>query len=91
MAAPIDAGLDQALARAGDGVFVIGPDGRITLWNRFAERILGYATRDVVGQPCCDVFLGHDAIIVGNLSNGLLISWAAALARLVAPACWPMA
>jgi len=52
--------LDAALARAGDGAFVIGPDGRITLWNKAAELILGYQARDVLGRPCCDVFVGHD-------------------------------
>ena len=51
--------LDQALARAGDGVVAVR-DGRIVLWNRAAEKILGYAARDVVGRPCCDVFVGHD-------------------------------
>jgi PAS domain S-box-containing protein len=53
-------GLDQALAQAGDGAFVVGADGTLTLWNRSAERILGYAAREVVGRPCCEVFAGHD-------------------------------
>jgi PAS domain S-box-containing protein len=52
--------LDHALTRAGDGVCAIGPDGRIVLWNRAAEKILGYPGRDVIGRPCCDVFVGHD-------------------------------
>ena len=51
--------LDQALARAGDGVVAVR-DGRVVLWNRTAEKILGYAAREVVGRPCCDVFVGHD-------------------------------
>jgi PAS domain S-box-containing protein len=58
--APETTGLDQALARAGDGAFVIGGDGRILLWNRSAERVLGYAARDVLGRPCCEVFAGYD-------------------------------
>ena len=53
------ASLDQTLARAGDGVFAVR-DGRIVLWNRAAEKILGYAAREVVSRPCCDVFVGHD-------------------------------
>lgn len=53
-------GLDQALARAGDGVTVVGPDGRIVLWNRAAERILGYTTREATGKLCCDIFVGRD-------------------------------
>jgi PAS domain S-box-containing protein len=53
-------GLRPTLDRAGDGAFVIGADGRIALWNRAAERILGYTARDVQGRPCCDIFVGMD-------------------------------
>lgn len=53
-------GLDHMLARAGDGVFVIGPDSRIVLWNRAAERILGYSAREAIGRPCCELFVGRD-------------------------------
>jgi PAS domain S-box-containing protein len=53
-------GLDQALARAGDGAFAIGADGCIVLWNRSAERVLGYTARDVLGRTCCEVFAGYD-------------------------------
>ena len=49
------------LTRAGDGAFVIGADGRIVLWNRSAEKVLGYPAREVVGRPCCDVLAGRDA------------------------------
>src|SRR4030095_15624915 len=45
--------LDRALARAGDGAFVTGIDGRIALWNRSAERILGYTAPDVPGTRFC--------------------------------------
>lgn len=55
-----DGRLEEALQRAGDGVFVIGDDGRIVFWNRAAERILGHTARDVLGRPCCDVFTGYD-------------------------------
>jgi PAS domain S-box-containing protein len=52
--------LDEMLARAGDGVFVIDPNGRIVLWNRAAERILGYPAREAIGRLCCDLFTGVD-------------------------------
>jgi PAS domain S-box-containing protein len=52
--------LDNALARAGDGVCAIGSDGRIVLWNRAAEKILGYTAREAMGRPCCDIFVGYD-------------------------------
>ena len=52
--------LEQVLARAGDGAFAIGTDGRIAVWNRAAERILGWSQREVLGRPCCEVFAGGD-------------------------------
>jgi len=52
--------LQRALASAGDGAFVIGTDGRIALWNRSAELMLGYTSQDVVGRPCCDVLDTRD-------------------------------
>jgi PAS domain S-box-containing protein len=57
---PDTIGLGPALARAGDGAFVIDAEGRIRSWNRSAERLLGYAAREVVGRPCCEVFTGYD-------------------------------
>jgi PAS domain S-box-containing protein len=53
-------GLDEALARAADGAFAVGSDGRIALWNRAAERILGWSAREAIGRRCCDVFVGFD-------------------------------
>jgi PAS domain S-box-containing protein len=53
-------GLEQTLARAGDGVCAIGPGGRVVLWNRAAEKILGWSAREVMERPCCDVFVGMD-------------------------------
>jgi PAS domain S-box-containing protein len=52
--------LTQALARAADGAFAIGPDGRVVLWNRAAERILGWSAREVLGRSCCEVLVGSD-------------------------------
>jgi PAS domain S-box-containing protein len=57
---PLHTDLDATLSKAGDGVCAVGPDGRIVLWNRSAEKILGYGERDAVGRPCCDVFVGFD-------------------------------
>ncbi len=55
-----ETGLDQALARTADGAFAITPDGKIALWNRAAEKILGYSAREAVGRACCDLFVGRD-------------------------------
>ena len=53
-------GLEQILARAGDGVFAVGPGGRVVLWNPAAEKILGWSAHEVMDRPCCDVFVGVD-------------------------------
>lgn len=53
--------LDELISNTADGVCAITGEGKITLWNRSAENILGYAVREVVGRPCCDVFVGRDA------------------------------
>jgi PAS domain S-box-containing protein len=52
--------LTQALARAADGAFAIGPAGRVVLWNRAAERILGWSAGEVLGRSCCEVLVGSD-------------------------------
>ncbi len=60
MKSPETNGLDEAFARTADGAFAIGPDGRIVLWNRAAEKMLGYSAREVIGRQCCDLFVGYD-------------------------------
>jgi len=52
--------LNEAFAHTADGAFAIDPEGRIVLWNRAAERMLGYSAREVLGRACCDIFVGHD-------------------------------
>jgi PAS domain S-box-containing protein len=52
--------LDEAVARTADGAFAIGSDGRIVLWNRAAEKMLGHSAREAIGRPCCDLFVGYD-------------------------------
>jgi diguanylate cyclase (GGDEF)-like protein/PAS domain S-box-containing protein len=41
------------------GVYLVGRDGRILLWNYGAERITGYLRQDVVGHACREDFLGN--------------------------------
>jgi PAS domain S-box-containing protein len=53
--------LDTLLGRTADGVCAVGSDGKIVLWNRSAERILGHSAREIVGRSCCEVFVGRDA------------------------------
>lgn len=37
------------IERLGEGIATLDADGRVTLWNRAAERITGWEARDVVG------------------------------------------
>jgi PAS domain S-box-containing protein len=53
--------LDTLLTNTADGVFAVTPAGKIMLWNRAAEKLLGYAAREVIGRPCCDIFVGRDS------------------------------
>lgn len=52
--------LDRLLTNTADGVCAVTADGKITLWNRAAEKILGHSAKEVIGRPCCEVFAGRD-------------------------------
>lgn len=39
-----------------DGIFTVDQDGRITSFNRAAERITGWSCQEVVGTLCARVF-----------------------------------
>jgi PAS domain S-box-containing protein len=56
--------LNGLLTNTADGVCAVTAEGKIVLWNRSAEKILGYPAREVVGRPCCEVFVGRD--VAGN-------------------------
>ena len=52
--------LDSLLTNTADGVCAIDTTGKIVLWNRSAEKIMGHLAREAVGRPCCEVFVGRD-------------------------------
>ena len=52
--------LAEMLAATADGGFVIDAEGRIVMWNRAAESMLGYTMREAVGRRCCDPLMGDD-------------------------------
>lgn len=52
--------LDKMLAQSGDGAFVIDAEGRIVVWNHAAEKLLGHTAGDVLGERCCEIFVGRD-------------------------------
>ena len=40
-----------------DGVFTVDPDGRITSFNKAAEKITGFSEKNVLGKVCSEVLL----------------------------------
>jgi PAS domain S-box-containing protein len=48
-------GLMKALARAGDGVVMTDAEGRVLLWNRAAERLMGWNAAEAVGRTSCEL------------------------------------
>jgi PAS domain S-box-containing protein len=52
------------IARTGAAAFATDEKGRITIWNRQAEDLLGYPAAQVLGKSCHDVLHGLD--VFGN-------------------------
>ena len=49
------------IASTAEAAFGTDESGRIVIWNRAAERLLGSKAETVLGQPCHDVVCGKDA------------------------------
>jgi len=47
---------EAVLSCVADGVFTVGPDWRITSFNRAAERITGVPAAEALGRRCSEVF-----------------------------------
>jgi PAS domain S-box-containing protein len=52
-------GLFKAFAKAADGAMIADSHGRVLLWNRAAERMLGWTPNEAVGRTCCEVLEGR--------------------------------
>jgi PAS domain S-box-containing protein len=46
--------LTVMLERTADGAMVVEKEGKSVLWNRVAERLLGFKAHEVVGHFCRD-------------------------------------
>jgi DNA-binding CsgD family transcriptional regulator len=58
------AALFEALAHSPDAAFATDRNNGIVFWNRSAERMLGYAAEEIVGDSCAGVLEGCD--VFGN-------------------------
>jgi PAS domain S-box-containing protein len=59
MADPLD-----VIARSGAAAFATDENGRIAIWNKGAEAILGYSASQVLGKSCHEIVCGRD--VFGN-------------------------
>jgi PAS domain S-box-containing protein len=62
--------LEVLLRDTADGLCAVDAGGRIALWNRSAEHIVGYTAREVVGRLCCHVFVATDGVGTPLCYNG---------------------
>ena len=46
------------LARTADGVMLMDQNRKVVLWNRAAERLLGFRADEILGRPCYEVMRG---------------------------------
>ena len=54
----------DVIARTGAAAFATDESGRIAIWNKGAEEMLGHSASQVLGKPCHEVLCGHD--VFGN-------------------------
>jgi PAS domain S-box-containing protein len=48
--------LEEIFSSAADGALGVDQDHMITLWNKAAERLVGYTAAEVMGRPCSEVW-----------------------------------
>ncbi|MFQ5588686.1 MAG: PAS domain-containing protein, partial [Nitrospiria bacterium] len=48
------------VSKTTDGMFANDDTGRILIWNRMAEKILGYSAEEVLGKACYRVVSGKE-------------------------------
>ncbi len=54
----------EIVQSTGDAAFATDDEGRIVIWNKAAERLLGYAASRVLGKACHEILCGAD--VFGN-------------------------
>ncbi|WP_028588508.1 sigma-54 interaction domain-containing protein [Desulfocurvus vexinensis] len=44
--------LEEIIETMNEGLFIVGPDGRISMVNSSLERLTGFSRRELLGKPC---------------------------------------
>jgi len=52
------------ISSTADAAFATDEEGRIVIWNKAAEKLLGYPAARVLGKPCHEILCGQD--VFGN-------------------------
>ncbi|MGE3151285.1 MAG: LuxR C-terminal-related transcriptional regulator [Nitrospiraceae bacterium] len=55
----MDRSVMTMVSRTADGAMLVDEDGNVILWNKAAERLLGFRAQDVIGRPCREVLCGE--------------------------------
>ncbi|HEX9799190.1 MAG TPA: LuxR C-terminal-related transcriptional regulator [Thermoanaerobaculia bacterium] len=50
----------EIVAGTADAAVGTDEEGRVVIWNRAAEKLLGYGAAEVLGKPCHEVLCGRD-------------------------------
>src|SRR5574337_1137435 len=53
---PMTSSLAEIFSNTDDGALGVDQDHLITLWNRAAERLVGFMAEEVMGRPCSEVW-----------------------------------
>jgi two-component system sensor kinase FixL len=54
----------------GHAIYMLDPDGNVTIWNQGAERLKGWSEAEIVGQNC-SLFYPTDAVEAGKPAHDL--------------------
>ncbi len=54
----------ELVASTADAAFGTDEDGRVVIWNKAAESLLGFSASEVLGKPCHELLCGKD--VFGN-------------------------
>jgi PAS domain S-box-containing protein len=70
--------LEALLDASDDAVFSLDLDGRVTSWNRSAERIFGYGEAEIIGEGSATLFVQHlrrdVSALLASVSGGNRVS-----------------
>jgi len=88
----------KLLDRAKDAILVLDLDGVVSYWNRGAEKLYGWASREAVGRRITELIYrdtaarerAHRRLLEIGEWNGELVQWTRAGKRVISEASWTL-